>query len=168
MNQPILEAISTLNVAGVDYVIVGGVAVNLHGFTRATLDLDIIARFDRPNVHRLVTALRGLGYSPRTPVDPEKLADASERSLWQQKNMVALAFWQLEPPYTSVDIFIEHPISYDELVAQSVQTRTPEGVDVRICGLRHLIHLKEKASRAKDLEDLRFLYDILKKTEPLP
>lgn len=42
-----LRVISSMNDAGVDYVIVGGAAMNLHGFVRATEDLDVFIRPDR-------------------------------------------------------------------------------------------------------------------------
>ena len=43
--------------AGVDYVIVGGVAANVHGALRTTLDLDIVYGRLPENVERLAAAL---------------------------------------------------------------------------------------------------------------
>jgi hypothetical protein len=47
MPVPFLEEIDALNASGVDFVVVDGVAVILHGQGRQTLDLDFIVRFDR-------------------------------------------------------------------------------------------------------------------------
>jgi predicted nucleotidyltransferase len=160
MATPLMGVIQSLNTAAVDYVVVGGLAVAAHGHPRATIDVDIIVRFDRQNVHRLVTCLTGLGFVPRTPVDPELLSDPTERASWKQRNMVALAFYDDQPPWTVVDVFIDHPIDYDQLLAQSVVIET-QGVPMRVCGLLHLITLKEEANRPKDIEDLRWLHELL-------
>jgi hypothetical protein len=161
MATPLMGVIESLNAATVDYVVVGGLAVAAHGHPRATIDVDIIVRFDRQNVHRLVSCLRGLGFRPRTPVDPELLSNPAERASWRQRNMVALAFYDDQPPWTVVDVFIDHPIDYDQLLAQSFLIQT-DGVPMRVCGLAHLIKLKQEASRPKDIEDLRWLTELLK------
>jgi hypothetical protein len=59
-----LRVISSLNEAGVDYVVIGGVAMNLHGLVRATEDLDVFIRPDPENVERLRRALRTLWADP--------------------------------------------------------------------------------------------------------
>lgn len=59
-----LRVIASLNAAGVDYVIVGGVAVNFHGLTRATEDLDVFVRPDAENIDRLRQALRAVWNDP--------------------------------------------------------------------------------------------------------
>ncbi|MBX3127999.1 MAG: nucleotidyltransferase [Polyangiaceae bacterium] len=59
-----LRVIASLNEAGVEYVVVGGVAMNVHGFVRATEDLDVFIRPDPENVERLRKALRSLWSDP--------------------------------------------------------------------------------------------------------
>jgi hypothetical protein len=59
-----LRVLSSLNEAGVDYVVVGGVAMNLHGFVRATEDLDIFIRPEPANVERLRNALKAVWSDP--------------------------------------------------------------------------------------------------------
>lgn len=59
-----LRVIQSLNDAGVDYVVVGGVAINLHGLVRATEDLDLFVRPDRDNIERLRRALRAVWSDP--------------------------------------------------------------------------------------------------------
>src|SRR4051794_3611662 len=81
------ELIAALADAGVEYVLIGGLAVGAHGFPRATKDLDIVPSPDKPNLKRLATLLRqldaqhhGLGDSdpsevPYDPLDPSQLAE---------------------------------------------------------------------------------------------
>jgi hypothetical protein len=57
---------------GVDYVLIGGVAVQAYGHVRTTLDLDVIASWYPENVGRLAGALTELGAQLRG-VDAELL-----------------------------------------------------------------------------------------------
>lgn len=59
-----LRVIASLNAAGVEYVVVGGVALNLHGLIRATEDLDVFVRPDAANIERLRHALRAVWDDP--------------------------------------------------------------------------------------------------------
>lgn len=59
-----LRVVAQLNRFGVDYVVVGGVAVNVHGLIRATEDLDVFVRPDPDNIARLRQALRAVWDDP--------------------------------------------------------------------------------------------------------
>ncbi len=59
-----LRVIASLNEHGVDYVVVGGVALNVHGLVRATEDLDLFVRPDPANIERLRSALRAVWSDP--------------------------------------------------------------------------------------------------------
>jgi hypothetical protein len=60
----IMKVLASFEREGLEYVVVGGVAVNLHGIPRATQDLDVFIRPDAANVERLKTALRGVYDDP--------------------------------------------------------------------------------------------------------
>jgi len=60
----VLRIVASLNRAKVDYVVVGGVAVNLHGLVRATEDLDLFVRPEAKNIERLREALRSVWDDP--------------------------------------------------------------------------------------------------------
>jgi len=82
-----------LEAAGVRYLVVGGVAVVLHGPPRFTADLDLAIALDPDNVRAAFAALATLGYGPRVPVSPEVFADARERRrLVEEEGMVVLSF----------------------------------------------------------------------------
>lgn len=51
----------TLAEGGVEFVIVGGVAVTLHGYVRLTEDVDILIESSPSNVQRLLDSLAGYG-----------------------------------------------------------------------------------------------------------
>ena len=63
---------AALEARGVRYLVVGGVAVVLHGHPRFTADLDLVLALDPQNLASAIAALEGLGLRPRAPV---RLAD---------------------------------------------------------------------------------------------
>ena len=79
----------------IDYLIVGGLAVNLYGVPRVTQDIDIILALDKENILKLNGIFSSLGYVPRLPgVDPEELADPVIREDWTvNKNLKAFSFY---------------------------------------------------------------------------
>lgn len=61
MNTPDLHSLlKLLQQNGVDYILVGGQAVRLHGFNRATEDIDLVVPFDEQNGERLIRSLEFL------------------------------------------------------------------------------------------------------------
>ena len=84
MTPDLVRLIRALSTAGVDYIIVGGVAANLHGALRTTLDLDIVYSREPANTARLTAALAP--YQPYLRGAPEGLpfvfnADTVKRGL---------------------------------------------------------------------------------------
>lgn len=72
-----LEALNELDREQVQYVLVGGVAMNLHGVIRATEDVDVFLRAEADNVERLKRALRRLWDDPAIDeINAEDLAGA--------------------------------------------------------------------------------------------
>ena len=63
MEKPFLSLIAQLNTAGVEYVVIGGHAVNAYGFMRFTDDLDVLIHPTPANAARAVRAMEALGYT---------------------------------------------------------------------------------------------------------
>ena len=59
---PLIEALAS---AGVDFVVIGGVAGGMHGSAYGTFDLDVAYARGRPNLKRLAAVLAGLGATLR-------------------------------------------------------------------------------------------------------
>jgi hypothetical protein len=76
----IMEILSRLNKAGVRYLIVGGLAVVYHGYSRFTSDLDLIIAFDEENILKAINTFENLGYIPRALVKAIDLCDAEKRN----------------------------------------------------------------------------------------
>ena len=58
-----------LSRAKVEYIIVGGVAMNLLGCPRFTNDIDILLALDPENLQAMKNAMKALGYEQRIPLD---------------------------------------------------------------------------------------------------
>jgi predicted nucleotidyltransferase len=148
----------------VRYLVVGGVAVVLHGYARFTADLDLVIALDAPNVTAAMEALSSLGYRPRAPVAADDFADPGKRREWiREKGLTVFGLWSPEHPATEVDIFVEEPFapsSMDEALVRA--TRAQLGANtITVVSIPDLIALKRKAGRPKDLEDIEKLQEIL-------
>jgi hypothetical protein len=75
----LIEIVQALNEGQVRYLIVGGLAVNAHGYLRYTNDVDVVLQLEPGNILRGLNALSRLGYRPKQPVDAAQFADASRR-----------------------------------------------------------------------------------------
>ena len=73
------ELFAAFEKAKIRYLVVGGVAVVLHGFLRATADLDLIIALDPENVEKFLRLMKELGYKPRVPVSIDDFASPEQR-----------------------------------------------------------------------------------------
>jgi predicted nucleotidyltransferase len=150
-----------MNEAGVDYMLVGGVAVNFYGIPRMTYDLDLMIALNPENILKLLSRLSDWGYKPRAPVNPHDLADEKKREIWiREKNMKAFSFYHEKEAIGEIDILIELPLPYEEL-RQRARVFDVEGISVPVVSVGDLIELKVRAGRQQDLSDVEYLKTIV-------
>lgn len=155
------QIFSALNAAQVDYVVVGGLAVVLHGYLRATADLDLVIGLSADNAGRGMRALASIGLQPRLPVAIEEFADEEKRLDWRDnRNMLVFQLWDPANPLRSVDVFVDEPIGFADLMADAV-VKNMDGLKVRIASIPHLIEMKRRSGRPRDLDDIDKLQQIL-------
>lgn len=145
----------------IDYLIVGGLAVNLYGVPRVTQDIDIITAFDKKNINKLNGVLRNLGYVPRLPgVDPEELADPIVRDDWiENKNLKAFSFYHTKDTYKVIDIVLVHPLDFAQAF-QNKTTKNAKGIAINLVCVDDLIRMKSFSGRQQDLSDINLLKKI--------
>jgi hypothetical protein len=153
MSFNVRQIFAALNEAQVDYVVVGGLAVILHGYLRATADLDLAIGLASDNARRGMQALSAIGLRPRLPVAVEDFADPEKRAEWSQRNMLVFPLWDPHNPLRSVDVFIDEPVAFDRLLRDAVR-KDLDGTTVPVASIEHLIEMKEDAGRPRDLEDI--------------
>jgi len=153
--------VRALNEAGVRYLIVGGVAVNVHGYVRLTMDLDLVIQLRPENIVTAWEAMEKIGYRARIPVSAREFADEKKRELWcREKGMLVLQFWSDEHRRTQVDVFVREPFDFDREHATAPHHEITPGVIARVVGWDTLIQMKKEAGRLKDLADLDMLEKI--------
>jgi hypothetical protein len=150
-DQPLdaYQLVAALSGHGVDYVVIGGVAMQAHGHVRTTIDLDIVAAWTPDNVRRLARALGELDATLRG-VDANlldlDLRDAA--TLYQGGNFL------MHTRHGDLDVFaIDQtpgaPKRYEELRSRAVAVEI-RGVRLLIAHPEDLIRMKTAAAEFRD------------------
>jgi predicted nucleotidyltransferase len=136
----------------VDYVLIGGLAVQTHGHVRTTNDADLIPAPDPANLERLAKALRALDARVLNPGQEGVGVDATM--------LPRAAIWQFATRDGGIDVMHEVPggRSYSELSERALHVRLGD-IDVLVVGLDDLIQMKLARGRAVDLADVAALTD---------
>ncbi len=135
-----------LNDHKVQYLLVGGYAVALHGYVRYTSDMDIWILTTPHNVTKVVSALQDFG-----------LPQAME--LWDVLQKENRVIGMGIPPYkieviTSID-GVTFEVCYDNRLSIEI-----EGIPIYYLSLPYLRQNKKSSGRHKDLDDLEHLPQI--------
>ena len=155
------EIFRALHGAEVRYLVVGGVAVVLHGHPRFTADLDLVLDLDETNTLAAIAALEGLEYQARAPVPLHDFAKEQMRRAWiEDKGLTVFSLWSPKHPGTEVDLFVQEPLDFGEAWQRRVDAVLPDGTTVHIVSLDDLRNLKQAAGRPRDLDDLEKLEEI--------
>lgn len=139
-----------LFVAGVDFVVIGGVAAQAHGHRRSTLDLDVIPSPALENLDVLAAVLCGLDARPRdTPGGSSPTAEQLR---------VAAIVPPLVTPHGSLHILNTVPGAppYPRLRERAIEVDF-DGISLSIASLDDLIAMKRASGRPQDLEDIAAL-----------
>lgn len=139
----------------VEYLTIGGIAVNAHGHVRNTRDVDVLIEWTRENMQRLATALTELDASlfgvdvdliDVDPRDPDDLFKGGD--------------FTLRTAAGGLDLFDPSEIPggrpYEEMRPRAVEA-VVQGVRIRAIGFDDLIRLKRESGRDRDLEDVATL-----------
>jgi hypothetical protein len=150
--------VRALNGAQVQYLIVHGLAVNAHGFVRATRDVDIVLRLEPANTERGLNALLQAGWQLAIPETPAAFSDSAKRERWRlEKNMIVLKLWSDARRRTPIDIFIYEPFDFAEEYARAVTMEVGPGITAPVVALEALLQMKREAGRPQDLIDIEEL-----------
>jgi predicted nucleotidyltransferase len=163
MELDYLNIFRQLNRKGVDYILVGGLAVNFHGVPRMTYDLDLAILLNPDNLLAFINQLTDWGYRPKAPVDPMNLLDDKKRDEWiKEKNLKAFNFYHDNSPVGEIDLVLEFPFSYNELKSRMVVFKVQD-VEIPTVSIPDLIKIKLHSGRKQDLSDIESLTAILER-----
>jgi predicted nucleotidyltransferase len=137
---------------GVEYVLIGGLAVQTHGHVRTTNDADLIPAPDPANLERLAAALRSLDARVLNPGAEDTEVDAGM--------LPQATIWQFVTRDGGIDVIHEAPGGrpYPELSERALHVRLGD-IDVPVVSLDDLIQMKLARGRPVDIADVAALTD---------
>lgn len=151
--------LSPLVAGGVDFIVIGGVAANLHGAARPTYDFDVVYARDAANLARLVTALEPLrpylrGAPPGLPFR------------WDAQTLASGLNFTLTTQAGAIDILGEVTGGgrYEDLLPHTIEVEA-FGQTFRCVSLPKLIALKRAAGRPRDFDAIAELEVLLEEQE---
>ena len=154
-----------LHIARVRYLLVGAVAINLHGVPRMTADVDLMVDMADANLRTFVQTMTSLGYKPRVPVDAAEVLNPEKRREWRDtKSMIVFTWLHPARPYEEVDMFLNNPIDFGTAYANRKEVSLGDYA-VPLSGISDLIALKTISGREQDRSDIEALRQIQNLTE---
>lgn len=161
-----IDFLQALSDGSVEFVLVGGMAVQLHGFLRMTYDIDLVLAMGDANLGRFIEVANRFGLAPVNPVPIHSLKDPGLLDQWhREKGMLAFALREPGAGGSVVDILVRPELSYEALAAQAVQGRIFSHA-VKIASIDHLLEMKRAANRPKDQLDIVALGKIKRGEDP--
>ena len=125
----------------VDFVIIGATAFPVHGYARATLDIDIFIRPEEENAKKTWNALKAFGYD---------VTDVSLKDLLSKKLLIRQ--YAVE---TDIHPFVKGT-TFERVWKRKIQKKFGKTL-VNFASLEDLLEMKKAAGRPQDLADLKYL-----------
>lgn len=142
----------------VEFVVIGGVAVNAHGVIRATKDVDVVPRSTPENLARLWDALATVDAKPG---ELEGFRPEEMPVPWTLRSLIeGEGNWILHTRLGRIDVMqsVAGADGYEDLVRNALSATPPEvGRPILFAGLDDLIAMKQEAGRDQDMMDVTAL-----------
>lgn len=152
--EDILQFFQILNKHSVKYILVGGLAVNFHGFSRSTGDVDLWLDESEENRRKFVSALK------------EKNIEGCETFL-TSPFLPGFAEIMLDNG-VYIDLMSELQFfkqdSFNDCYQFADKLKVNDSIELNVLQIKTLIEEKEKSSRLKDQEDAEQLKKLYKKS----
>ncbi len=148
------NVLKTLAESGIEFVIIGGAALSLHGIPRTTLDIDIKISAKEGNIRELISTLSGKGLKLDTE-DFSLLINKPELLYGQCISFSIAEGLQI------IDVFLESPGDFRNLLESSVKIRIGNA-DIHVASLENIRKMKIEIGRPIDLADVALIDEFLK------
>ncbi|RMH91017.1 hypothetical protein EBB59_08710 [Lysobacter pythonis] len=143
LNDDWRDFLAALAAHGVDYMLVGGIALGVHGHVRYTKDLDVWFRGSPDNAGRLIAALEAFGVGPISTPPTEFCKPRAMLMLGSEPNAIEL-------------LNFADGVEFDDCWIRRVIVPLDD-VQVTVIGLEDLRRNKQAVGRLQDLADLEHL-----------
>lgn len=141
----------------VNYALVGGFAVCLHGAIRGTVDIDLVIRLAEDEFLKAERAFLSLGLLPKLPVTAREVFQFRNEYI-ENRNLIAWSFYNPKNPLESVDVIITHDSN-----TFMVETFQAWGGQLKVASIPDLIAMKKVSGRPQDLADIEALERLLER-----
>lgn len=146
--------------AKVEFVLVGGLAVALHGYQRVTMDVDVVLAMDEGNLQRFLAVAQASGLRPTIPVPLDSLAQPELIGQWYRENgMLAFSLRGAEAMATVLDVLVRPAVQFADLRRDAMMIAVGS-INIPVASIEHLIAMKTGTGRSKDLIDIEELRKI--------
>ena len=139
---------SELNKQNVQFAIVGGYAVALHGAVRGTVDIDFVVKWRLEALSSAEKALMKLGLVSRIPVHASDVYHFRKEYI-ENRNLIAWNFYNPSNPVEQVDIVINFELGDGMVKNMNVGSTT-----IPVLNINSLINMKRESGREQDLLDI--------------
>lgn len=164
--KSIPDILRALTDSKVQFVLVGGFAVQLHGFVRTTIDLDLVLAMDDANLTKFIDVAKQFGLAPIIPVSIDSLKNAKQIDQWhKEKGMLAFALREPQVSGSVIDVLVRPEVAFEQLQIDAA-TVDLFGRSVKIASIEHLLFMKRIANRPKDRIDVEALEKIQRGEDP--
>ena len=147
----LLKVCHALSNEQVNYAVVGGYAVALHGAVRGTVDVDLIIQWEKEQLIAFEKSMHSIGLVSRLPIDAEQLFHFRDEYI-KNRNLLVWNFNHPEDMSQQVDLIICHDLSGFKTVEKWLNSQT-----IKVLNIEDLINMKQQAGRPQDLEDIKSL-----------
>jgi predicted nucleotidyltransferase len=148
-DENFIDFINLLNDKKTKFVLVGGMAVVIHGVTRTTKDMDIFYERTEENCEKVLGVINEFGFQS-LKLTVEDLMDSN-------------GYIQLGHEPIRIDLFCDMPgVDFEEVFNASADY-SEDRFSVKVIHINHLIENKRKVGRDQDLSDVKKLQKLINK-----
>ena len=144
-NDDFQDFLRSFNECEVEYILVGGYSVILHGYSRTTGDMDIWVRKTKENYSRIVAAFKRFGMP---------MFDMSEANFLSNPAFDVFTFGRVP---VSIDIITKFKGLEFEFAFENASDHLVDDLTIRLINYKDLITAKKAAGRPRDINDIENL-----------
>jgi predicted nucleotidyltransferase len=150
--EKFFQVLKALKEKKVDYILIGGFAVILHGMPRLTQDIDIFVKMNPGNVAKLQEALYGIFQDD----------SINNITIDELKRYSVIRYGSPDGFYIDIMARLGEVAAYDNV---DCETMTIDGIQINVATPEALFNLKKDTPRPEDKRDAVFLSELLQKQE---
>lgn len=144
------EIFKALNRKKIRYLVTGGVAVNLYGLTRMTLDLDLLIALDQENRTAFHELMKELKFKVKHPDLARKLMVGG----YSPGKIKVISYYRKE--FELIDVFIQSPVDFDQAYKKRKIFKAGN-IPISAVPFDLLLEMKQGSGRERDLIDIGYL-----------